>query len=469
MDKDNTNNFLTPIYPVKDLLTDLNDMFTDFGHHLTYDFQVYSEYINTNTYKIHIQRLDINNHNGGWDMNISILACNNVTSTSNNIIHPLKIHNLEKSISNHQVIEVKTTYDIEPSITPVQILEPYTIVRAQEPRAISREEFNQKFNTDIVILPSNIFAAGLNNGEFLMYNTEYSHYHESIQQIKHVISVYLTKHHNNSSNETNTIPPFYFLFCGDDGYMEGHYLENRTISKTIGENDYIGHKKVVIENPSEYPVLHKNKYVLTQSQHLNLPYAIGITDRHYYFCNMYNAFRSFHRGLSFDTKINKIVYAGRPERGSKWNFIERRDLGNIHPRQYFWSDAISKENIYTSDTQWIDSKEMVNYKYILDIDGRAATWDATAWKLNSGSVILKQDSPWRQWFYDDFKPWVHYVPIKNDFSDIQEKYIWLETHQEECKNMIENCMNLFQQIYRFQNIVKYTENVISTIENSENL
>lgn len=443
----------TEKYPVKYLLTDLNQSFDLFGIHLKYDFQVYSEYINARNYKVYIQRLD---KDTGWDIDIQIMTCN-IVNHNNISIHPTIIYNIGKSISRIKIIEIHTEYDIEPSFECIEILKPYEMVPAPEPIAISREYFNKIFDTDIVVLPRFIFAAGIYKREFLIYNTNYSHYHESIQQIKHIISVFLTKNPDNNKS-------FYFLFCGSDGYMEGNYLENRNVQRLISEEEFIENKNFIVENPSEYPIFHKKKIILTQSQHLNIPYAIGIIDRHFFYCNLYHAFRSFHRGIPFNTKIDKIVYAGRPNRGTKWNFTERRDLGDMHPRQYFYSDAVPKDNIYTSETNWIDSKEMVNYKYILDIDGGASTWDATAWKLNSGSVILKQDSCWRQWFYDDFKPWVHYVPIKNDFSDIQEKFAWLQNNQEECRIMIGNCMKLFQHIYRFQNTIKYIEKVLEILQ-----
>ena len=33
-----------------------------------------------------------------------------------------------------------------------------------------------------------------------------------------------------------------------------------------------------------------------------------------------------------------------------------------------------------------------------------------------------------QFFYDEFKPWVHYVPIKRDWSDMEEKLDYLKKH-----------------------------------------
>ena len=87
----------------------------------------------------------------------------------------------------------------------------------------------------------------------------------------------------------------------------------------------------------------------------------------------------------------------------------------------------------------------MKYKYILDIDGMASTWDATAWKMNAGSVLFKTDSGWRQWFYDDFLPWVHYIPVADDFSDLEEKILLCNKHPNECKKIIRNANKFMSQ------------------------
>jgi hypothetical protein len=156
------------------------------------------------------------------------------------------------------------------------------------------------------------------------------------------------------------------------------------------------------------------------------------------------------------------VYAGRIGRGTKYNFLTRRDI-DTDQRTYFMSNNVPKTNIVCSTNGELQTDDMIQYKYILDIDGHACTWDGTAWKLNSGSVIFKTNSIWRQWFYDDYKPWVHYIPINDDFSDIDDKYAWCESHQDECKRIISNAKKLFQKVYRLDSIFKYTIKAIEMI------
>ena len=73
------------------------------------------------------------------------------------------------------------------------------------------------------------------------------------------------------------------------------------------------------------------------------------------------------------------------------------------------------------------------YKYQIDIDGNTNAWSALFQKLLSGSAVLKVASPgnFRQWYYDELIPWVNFVPVKSDMSDLVEKIHWLIEHDDE--------------------------------------
>jgi hypothetical protein len=405
---------------------DNNQRFYD----LKYDFQVITKYINETTYAIIVRRLD---KNEGWNIHLQVLAVYLDNNTSSII---------DVGISREQEKEiiVKTDFQISESNKPIEKLPIYNLLVCPEPEKMSREEFNALFNTDIVCLPRQLYAFGLDNGRVYVYSEGYIMYHESIRQVKLILSIALS---------FTDYKKFYFIVTCCDGYMELTFNDKRIIPKIIKNDECTN---LTLEE-NEYPVFHKQKYIVSQSNDINMPYTIDMIDRHYLYCDLYNPFRSFHRGIKFDTKINKIVVGCRRERSWKQNFKYRRDI-DMGQREYFYSDAIPKENIVYPN--WICDHDMVGYKYILDIDGNSCTWDATAWKLNSGSVILKTESRWRQWFYDDYLPWVHYVPIKDDFSNLQEMYQWCEENQDKCREIITNAKQLFQKTYRFHNVVKYT-------------
>jgi len=72
------------------------------------------------------------------------------------------------------------------------------------------------------------------------------------------------------------------------------------------------------------------------------------------------------------------------------------------------------------------------HRYLVDIDGVANAWGFFD-KLLMGSCVLKVESSYRQWFYEDIRPWEHYVPVKSDLSDLAEKIDWC--FNEETKAM----------------------------------
>lgn len=83
----------------------------------------------------------------------------------------------------------------------------------------------------------------------------------------------------------------------------------------------------------------------------------------------------------------------------------------------------------------IDLLHFAKYRYLADIGGiSCTTWSALHWKLSSGSLVFVVQHPggltnW--WGLKVLQPWVHYVPIKHDYSDIFEKLQYFEHHVEQ--------------------------------------
>lgn len=86
-------------------------------------------------------------------------------------------------------------------------------------------------------------------------------------------------------------------------------------------------------------------------------------------------------------------------------------------------------------------------RWILDVDGMVRTFDAFAWKLASGSLVLAQDSPWETWFTREFRPWEHYVPVANDFADLAARLDWCRDHDDECRRIAEAAAARAAEVY----------------------
>lgn len=75
----------------------------------------------------------------------------------------------------------------------------------------------------------------------------------------------------------------------------------------------------------------------------------------------------------------------------------------------------------------------LKYKYQLIIDGVTATYPGTHWRLFCGSLSLKQDSPHQLWFSHMIRPWVHYVPVTRDLSNLINQIRWAKGHDAVAK------------------------------------
>ena len=428
----------------------------EFYNHEKSDFQVLTEYIGPQTLFVIVRRID--SGGVGWSSPIQVFL----------VVHPmgdtcgqLEPHTQIVTIGETRISESFVKVEVPPNYTLFSGAEPiyrrptYMIQECPEPKAISRAEFNGLFGSDIVTLPECLYATGIRDGVVYMYNESYSHYYEIIHSIKHILRVAITYRKN---------PHFYFITCWTDGYLEWHYPGVRDQPLRIGDTQMAGEKWIHLSQEDTYPVFHSREWILGQSVQKGLAKTLAIPDRHYFYCNLYHCYRSFHRGIPFSTKIPKVVYASRRANSTIHNFVNRRDIEKTQ-RAYFYDDVLPSvcDIVECPISSWMETPQMVNYKYVLDIDGIGCTWDATAWKMNSGSVIFKTESGWRQWFYDKYLPYVHYIPISDDFHDLREKYEWCEAHPQECAEIVANAKVLFQEVYSFQNVVEYTLGVIDQL------
>jgi Glycosyl transferase family 90 len=97
----------------------------------------------------------------------------------------------------------------------------------------------------------------------------------------------------------------------------------------------------------------------------------------------------------------------------------------------------------------------LKYKYQLLIDGNTCAYSRAYWQLFSNCAILKQTSPNIQWFYSLLKPYVHYIPLHNDLSDLPEKILWSKDHDKEVQQIIRNAQALANENLKQADIYYY--------------
>jgi hypothetical protein len=108
-------------------------------------------------------------------------------------------------------------------------------------------------------------------------------------------------------------------------------------------------------------------------------------------------------------------------------------------------------------------EEHLRYKYQLCIDGVTCTSPGYQWRLLSNCCVFKQETPQVMWFYSELIPWVHYVPLREDLSDLMEKLAWAREHDDEARRIAENGTAFAREhllpeeilLYAYKLLVKY--------------
>jgi len=80
-------------------------------------------------------------------------------------------------------------------------------------------------------------------------------------------------------------------------------------------------------------------------------------------------------------------------------------------------------------------KDMLKYRFLLSVEGNDVA-SGLKWMLISRSVVFMAQPSRCTWAMEDqLLPWRHYVPLRADFEDLEEKYWWAMNHTEEVQEI----------------------------------
>ncbi|XP_072119571.1 protein O-glucosyltransferase 2 isoform X1 [Mobula birostris] len=139
-------------------------------------------------------------------------------------------------------------------------------------------------------------------------------------------------------------------------------------------------------------------------------------------------------GPSWENKNYTAFWRGRDSRRERLELVK---LGIKHPdlidaafTNFFFFPH--NESLYGPIVKHVSFFDFFQYKYQINIDGTVAAY-RMPYLLAGDSVILKQDSTYYEHFYNDLRPWEHYIPFKSDLSDLLDKIQWAKSHDKEAK------------------------------------
>jgi hypothetical protein len=202
------------------------------------------------------------------------------------------------------------------------------------------------------------------------------------------------------------------------------------------------------------------KYCFTKSRPIDLINNFNIllnlnTPRHWEGLDDVNNF-----DIPFDKKNNKIIWRGKTTGNKRVNFVEKYQN---HQNQHI---DIKFSNLCQNviDNNYILSilsiKEQLQSKFLISIEGNDVATNLK-WILYSNSVVIMPKPTVCSWIMEDkLISGLHYIEIKSDYSDLEEKYKWCLNNLEKCKKVAEAGKKYIEQFLNQENEKKITNKII---------
>lgn len=173
-------------------------------------------------------------------------------------------------------------------------------------------------------------------------------------------------------------------------------------------------------------------------------------------------FRGSNTGCGFDTftntrlKLSKIAY----------DYPQFLDAGistfNLRIRKVKNSPYLQIPNVENLKTvNKLSPEEQSNYKFLIHVDGHVSAFRLSL-ELSMGCCILiiKSSEDWKMWFSDMIEPYVHYVPVKSDLSDLITQIKWCLENDKKCKIIAQNALEFYNKYLTKKGVLDYLQKTL---------
>ena len=125
-------------------------------------------------------------------------------------------------------------------------------------------------------------------------------------------------------------------------------------------------------------------------------------------------------------KLRRVILCKLYNHNNSFNMKISKIVQNNLPKEILINE-LKKENIWTRS---VFENTFSKYCFYPDIPGNALAWGSIR-KYLMGNLIFKSTTKRQLYYYRFLKPWKHYIPVEENFLDLEEKYSWVKSHMEE--------------------------------------
>lgn len=133
-------------------------------------------------------------------------------------------------------------------------------------------------------------------------------------------------------------------------------------------------------------------------------------------------------------------------------------------------DIIEAYNTYVDqavsgkkDIPYISLIDHAKYKYLIDIEGRGYS-GRIKMLLFTKRLLFIQDRQWKSYYHFELEPYKHFIPVKNDLSDLMDQIKFVEQQGEDYYNNItQNAYDFAVENLQYEKAVQRIQQLISNL------
>lgn len=138
---------------------------------------------------------------------------------------------------------------------------------------------------------------------------------------------------------------------------------------------------------------------------------------------------------------------------TKWNLRPRK----IQNQKYL--QTIDVSTLPFGLVKQLTPIEQAHYKYIVNVDGHVSAYRLSL-ELSMGCVILLVSSKYKLWFTNYLIPYTHFVPVKDDLSNLIDQIKWCINNDKLCEKIASNARQFYNQYLQKKGIFDYFQKLI---------
>ena len=162
--------------------------------------------------------------------------------------------------------------------------------------------------------------------------------------------------------------------------------------------------------------------------------------------NKFRHFRQSYDSIPFAEKSPTVVWRGRlcnKMRVTLAQRFENHPSFDIGYAKKGTRIALDKGGV--APKPFLSIPEHCRHRYILSVEGNDVA-TSLKWILSSNSLCLSPALKYETWFMEGtLKPGVHFVELRPDFEDLEDKVAYYEQHPDEALAIIKNAKAHWQQ------------------------